>query len=255
MLEINKIYCGDCLKVMNKIDNQSIDMVLVDPPYGITRCKWDEIIPLESMWHQLKRIIKSNGAIVMTASQPFTSLLICSNKKMFKYTLVWNKTKVTGYYNVKRRPLVVHEDIVVFYNKQPLYNPLKTIGHRRKIVLAKYKKKTKSVNPDIYNKTRAFIDYDSTERYPISIIKFGNDRQRYVFHPTQKPVSLCEYLIKTYTNKNDLVLDNCIGSGTTAIACINTNRQYIGIDNSAEYCKIARKRVKAAEKCKNGVEI
>ena len=247
-----KLILGDCLDEMKKLPNGYIDMVLADPPYGTTACKWDSIIPLEPMWEQLKRIIKSNGAIVMTATQPFTSFLVMSNLKMFKYTWVYQKTTPTGHLNSKKMPMRAHEDIIVFYNKLPVYNPIKTSGHKRKVSSAesrgisieRAKGKDKVYNDEISEKTP---NYDSTERYPLSVQIFSTDKQKSTLHPTQKPIALMEYLIKTYTNKDDIVLDFCFGSGTTGIACVNTKRKFIGIEMDEHYFKIAKKRIKASK--------
>ena len=206
-------------------------MIFMDLPYRTTACKWT-IIPFEPLWEQYKRIIKDNGAIVLTASQPFTSALVMSNFKMFKYEWIWEKTQATGHLDSKKKPMKAHENICVFYNKQPTYNFQKTFGHKRKVSLAKHKENTDKNQAEIYHKADKFTDYDTTERYPRSVLVFSSDKQKCSLHPTQKPVALFEYLIKTYTNEGDLVLDNCIGSGTTAIVCINTKRNFIGIELS-----------------------
>jgi site-specific DNA-methyltransferase (adenine-specific) len=228
---------------MKKLDDKKIDMILCDLPYGTTACKWDSIVPFEPLWEQYKRIIKDNGAIVLTASQPFTSKLISSNYEMFKYEWIWEKTQATGHLDAKKKPMKAHENICVFYKKQATYNPQKTQGHERKVSLAKHKRNTEKNQTEVYHKSDNFTDYDTTERYPRSVIIFASDKQKCALHPTQKPVALFEYLIKTYSNEGDLILDNCIGSGTTAIACINTNRKYIGIEKDEEYFKIATKRI------------
>ena len=240
MLEINEIYNQDCLEGMKLIDDKSINMILTDLPYQITtNNKWDVIIPFEPLWEQYNRIVKDNGVIVLTAVQPFTSKLIMSNEKMFKYSLVWEKTTSTGFLNAKKMPLRIHEDILVFYKKLPTYNPQMSEGHAP---VHSYTKHTSDGNN--YNKTKMGISGGgSTKRYPTSILRFSTDKQKENLHPTQKPVKLFEYLIKTYTNKNDLILDSCIGSGTTAIACINTNRNYIGFELNVEYFTIAKTRI------------
>ncbi len=240
MLEINKIYNQDCLEGMKYIKNKSIDMILCDLPYGTTKNKWDIIIPFQPLWEQYERIIKDNGAIVLTCSQPFTSMLLMSNQKLFRYSLVWEKTTPTGHLNAKKMFLRIHEDILVFYKSLPIYNPQKTTGHKRKVSKAEHK--INCVETTNYGK-HGLTTYDSTERYPTSILKFATDKQKSALHPTQKPIALFEYLIKTYTNENDLILDNCIGSGTTAIAAINTNRNYIGFENDKDYYDIANKRI------------
>ena len=235
LLEINKIYQGDCLEVMKDIDDKSIDMILCDLPYGITACKWDKVIPLDKLWNQYKRIIKDNGAIVLTASQPFTSALVMSNPAMFRYCWVWDKVKGGNIFNLKNQPYKVHEDIAVFSIGTHQYFPIKVLQKKRK-------GKTYGIGEAFgggdYGDTREY-----TDKNPRSIIEISNADQHGKEHPTQKPVALFEYLIKTYTNENELVLDNCIGSGTTAIACMQTNRNYIGIEIEHKYVEIANKRI------------
>jgi len=233
---INKVIQGDCLEVMKDIPDKSIDMILADLPYGTTACKWDTIIPFEPLWEQYKRIIKDNGAIVLTASQPFTSALVMSNVKMFKYEWIWDKVKGTGFQIAKFRPMIRTESVLVFGKGKVKYNP-------QKIKLDKPKKEslasTKSGSSPIayLNKgTKLVID-----RHPTNIIQIKRDTDR--VHPTQKPVALFEYLIKTYTNEGDLVLDNVAGSGTTGVACKNLNRNYILIEKEPEYIDIINKRL------------
>ena len=223
---------GDCLEVMKDIESGSIDMVLTDPPYGTTACKWYSVINLELMWEQLKRIIKPNGAIVLTSSQPFTSALIMSNVKMFKYCWVWEKTAATGHLNAKRMPMKNHEDILVFYKKQSTYNP-QGIKPFNKIV-------KKGGNGSCYGKSENEFFQENTN-YPRTIQLFKKDSAK--LHPTQKPVALMEYLIKTYTNKGETVLDFTMGSGTTGVACKNLNRKFIGIENDINYFGIACDRI------------
>jgi len=235
MLQINSVNNGNCLDLMSDIDDKSIDMILCDLPYGTTACKWDSVIPFEPLWAHYKRIIKNNGAIVLTASQPFTSVLVMSNIKMFKYCWVWNKAKAANYVNAKKQPLKIHEDIAVFC-KGNNYNPQKTIGKFRK-------KGGYTVNREVAVAQNPTVSFNDTY-YPKSILDFsvaGNKDS--TLHPTQKPVALFEYLIKTYTNEGELVLDNCAGSGTTAIACLKTNRNYILIEQETKYCDIANKRI------------
>jgi len=235
---IDQIICGDCLEVMKEIPNKAVDMILCDLPYGITACKWDNIIPLELLWAQYKRIIKDRGAIVLTASQPFTSKLVMSNLKMFKYEWIWDKKKPSGFQIAKVRPMIKHENILVFCKGTSHYYPIRT--PREKIKRCKNYSNSESA-PLAYmdDKIRIYNDY-----LPKSIIEISNANQNNRIHPTQKPVALFEYLIKTYTNEGDLVLDNCIGSGTTAVACLQTNRHFIGIELSSEYCEIAKKRIR-----------
>ena len=240
MIELNRIYNEDCLEGMKRIPDGSIDMILCDLPYGTTACKWDTVIPFEPLWEQYNRIIKDNGAIVLTASQPFTSNLVMSNPKMFKYEWIWNKTRPTGSMLAKKRPLKEHECILVFYKKQPTYNPQMTKAER--IV-----EKERIVNKgEVNGNVRLKRKFDNGGlAYPRSIQVFANPNHNSL-HPTQKPVELFEYLIKTYTAEGEIVLDNCIGSGTTAIACINTNRNYIGFELDKHYCEVAKERVRKA---------
>lgn len=244
MLEINKLYQGNCLELMHDIDDKSIDMILCDLPYGTTACKWDSVIPFEPLWAHYKRIIKDNGAIVLTASQPFTSALVMSNIKMFKYEWIWEKSIAFGFVHAKNQPMKKHENILVF-SPAPMghisllgarrmsYNPIGVIESGLKIVSSK--PKTLGARPNQDGKS-----YMSMTGFPTTIQKFVNDKGH---HPTQKPVALFEYLIKTYTNEGELVLDNCAGSGTTAIACLGTNRNYILMEQEQNYCDIANKRI------------
>lgn len=228
---------------MAQIKDNSVDLILCDLPYGTTQNKWDSILPFEELWEQYNRIAKDNAAIVLFSAQPFTSLLIQSNLKNFKYEWIWHKTHPKGHLNAKKQPMRAHENICVFYKKQPTYNPQMTTGHQRKVAKSLHTRK----NNRCYGKDTKDTFYDSTERYPLDVQLFSNGDQRKKMHPTQKPVELCEYLIKTYTNESDVVLDNCIGSGTTAVACINTNRRFIGIEKEWDYCKVANKRIEEAE--------
>ena len=232
---------GDCLEEMKKIPDGSVDMVLTDPPYGTTACKWDSVIPLEPMWEQLKRVIKPNGAIVMTASQPFTSALVMSNVKMFKYEWVWEKHKATNFFLANKQPFKIHENILVFYNKQPTYNPQKIDG-------VSYKQRGKhNVSIEGVTKERNIgysKNHEPNKRLPTTIQKFSNHNQKENrLHPTQKPVALMEYLIKTYTNESETVLDFTMGSGTTGVACKNLNRNFIGIELDETYFNIAKARI------------
>jgi len=234
------IYNEDCIgeKGMRILLDKSIDMILCDLPYGTTACKWDIIIAFEPLWEQYKRIIKDNGVIVLTASQPFTSKLVMSNLKMFKYEWIWKKTRPTGFFTAKKIPMKIHENVLIFYKKQPIYNPIKTDAPLNKI------DRRKTLNPTYspYLGVKKERVMDSGERYPVTIQEFASISQEGQ-HSAQKPVSLFEYLIKTYTNEGDIVLDNCIGSGTTAVACKRLNRRYIGFEISKEYCDIAQQRL------------
>lgn len=243
---MNKIICGDCLGIMPNISDKSIDMILCDLPYGTTACKWDTIIPFEPLWKEYKRIIKDNGAIVLTASQPFTSILVMSNLKMFKYAYSWIKTKPSGFQNAKIMPMKKHEDILVFYNLQPIYNQQNLI---------KLAKPIKSGRMRIRNEEQHHLgvagklEHKTTHTgWQDSVLSFANPSGKGHLHPTQKPVALFEYLIKTYTNEGDLVLDNCAGSGTTGVACKNLGRNYILIEKEEKYVEIAINRIKATPK-------
>ena len=238
-MQVNTIIHGDCLEVMPQLPNGSVDMILCDLPYGTTACKWDTIIPFEPLWREYKRIIKSNGAIVLTASQPFTSALVMSNPKWFKYEWVWEKDNATGFLNSKKQPLRIAENILIFYDKQCIYNPQFIAGKP-------YKAKTGDTRPSVYGKHKSLHIDSNGERYPKNILKFTRGNLK--VHPTQKPVALFEYLIKTYTNENDLVLDNCAGSGTTGVACKNLNRNFILIEKDLGYFNIAQTRIAAIPK-------
>jgi len=236
MLELNQVYCGDCLKMMKGIDDGSVDMVMADPPYGTTACKWDSIIPLEPMWTQLKRVIKPNGAIVLTASQPFTTTLISSNMGMFKYCWYWDKLRGSNFATVKIRPFNSIEDVIVFYSKQATYNPQMwdSAPYKQKQGYVGDAKQTGLTKKDI-------VTISDGKRYPLSIVRVSKESG---LHPTQKPVALMEYLIKTYTNEGDTVLDFCAGSGTTGVACRLNKRNFILIEQEEKYCEIARQRIK-----------
>jgi len=240
---INKIIQGDCLQVMKDIPDKSLDMICCDLPYGVTRNKWDSVIPFVPLWTQYERIIKDNGAIVLFGQDKFTAKVMLSNEKLHRYNIIWEKTSPTGFLNAKRMPLRSHEDIMVFYKKLPIYNPQKTIRHKRKVSTAKHKRN--SLKTTNYGK-HDLKTYDSTERYPKSVWKFKTDKQKKALHPTQKPVGLIVELILTYTNKGAIVLDNCIGSGTTACACVITERDFIGIETEKKNIDVANKRVRDA---------
>lgn len=236
--ERSKLIHGDCLDVLAELEDSSIDFILCDLPYGTTNCKWDIIIPFDVLWNQYKRVIKNNGVIALFGSEPFSSLLRVSNISWFKYDWVWDKIKGTGFLNAKKQPMRNHELISVFYNKQCTYNPQFTSGHVRKKAY-----KGTHLQTHVYGEMKNDIVYDSTSRYPRSIQPFSTDTQTSSLHPTQKPIALLEYLIKTYTNENDMVLDNCMGSGSTGVACRNLNRRFIGIEKDDEYFHIAKNRI------------
>lgn len=238
-MKINEIYLGDCLELMPKhIEDKSIDMIFCDLPYGTTACKWDTIIPFDKLWSEYERVIKDNGAIVLFASQPFTSNLIMSNTKLFKYDLTWIKERPSNPALAKKRPLNYKEDICVFYKKQPTYNPQMTLRdekNKRNNKNEKFSTETSAKLGDSFKKT-GMSDYC----YPKNFVKVNVQRG---LHPTQKPLDLIEYMIRTYTNKGDLILDNTCGSGTTGLGAKNLNRNYIMMEQDPKYYEIACKRV------------
>lgn len=241
-MTIAKIINGDCLLEMPKLADKSIDMILCDLPYGTTACKWDTIIPFEPLWAQYKRIIKDNGAIVLTASQPFTSALVMSNPDWFRHSWIWEKTSAGNFMSLKYQPQKRHEDIIVFGKNRVNYYPIKYKGNKN------HRTKVANCNSNIYGLKNNEREPDTNDiKFPLSIIKIKSKDGMHKIHPTQKPVALFEYLIRTYTNEGDTVLDNCAGSGTTGVACINTNRNFILIEQDAEYCKIAEARIANAK--------
>jgi len=235
-----KLMLGDCLERMKEIPDCSIDMIFTDPPYGTTMCKWDSLIDLDLMWPQLKRIIKPNGVIVLMAQTPFDKVLGASNLSMLRYEWIYEKPAASGFFNAKKMPLKAHENVLVFYSKLPTYNPQITYGHER------VKTKRVGIKSECYGKTFEKTNYDSTSRYPRSVQKFSSDKQKCNLHPTQKPVALMEYLIKTYTNEGDSVLDFTMGSGTTGVAAKNLNRDFIGIEMDEGYFNLAKERIDSA---------
>ncbi len=253
MIELNTIYNEDCLEGMKDIPDKSIDMILCDLPYGTTACKWDTIIPFEPLWEQYERVIKDNGAIVLTASQPFTTSLISSNMKHFKYCWYWIKSKPNGFQHAKNRPMTKVEEVCVF-SKSPMghksllgtrrmvYNPQGVRPSGKKTISKVKHGRTLGARPNQVGR-----EYESYTGFPHNVLEFPNMTGKQAIHPTQKPVALFEYLIKTYTNEGETVLDNCMGSGTTAIACINTNRNYIGFELDEHYYNIAQDRIKNHE--------
>ena len=244
-LDGGEVYLGDCLEIMPSIPDKSIDMILCDLPYGTTACKWDTIIPFEPLWKEYKRLIKDNGAIVLTASQPFTSNLVMSNIKMFKYEWIWEKTKAGNFINANNSPLKLHENICVFSKGTCANHSANRMTYFPQGVqnVDKQWSRPQKYNSE-HNYTRPSHKLQRTiklSHFPSSVISINSEHNPP--HPTQKPVALFEYLIKTYTNEGDLVLDNCIGSGTTAIACININRNYIGCELDKDYYNICIKRI------------
>lgn len=240
------LYNGDCLVEMGRIQSESIDMILCDLPYGTTQCKWDSIIPLDRLWAEYERLIKPSGAIVLTAAQPFTSKLVMSNIDLFKYDWVWKKPKGTGHLNAKKQPMRDKEDILVFYRQQCTYNPQWTFGEP--YTNLKSGKTTTESTAQVTGKYKNGAEYrngSDGRRYPKQVLEFGVV-ERGTVHPTQKPVDLMEYLIKTYTNDGDVVMDNCMGSGTTGVACMATNRVFLGIEKDTNYFNVAHERIQKA---------
>lgn len=234
---------GDCLELMQHIPDGSVDMILCDLPYGTTQCKWDAVIPFNPLWEQYKRIIKDNGVIALFADEPFSSCLVQSNLKMFRYEWIWQKEQGTDFLNSNRKPLKAHEKIQVFYKKQPTYNKQLTDGKAYRAVNGGKK------STACYGEFRmGYFKSMGNKRNPITVLKFNRERG---LHPTQKPVALLEYLIKTYTNSGDLVLDNCMGSGSTGVACANTGRRFIGMELDDTYFNIASERISDAFLCAN----
>lgn len=243
----HKLILGDCLDELPKIFDKNIDLVLTDPPYGTTPCKWDSVIPLDKMWFELKRIIKKEGSIVLFGTEPFSSNLRISNADWFKYDWIWEKPNGANFLVANYQPLKVHEIISIFgnaptsysKNKPMLYNPQETIGKAYKQISGK--QKTEKENSTVRSKIQQVVTENKGTRKPKSIIQFSNDKEK--LHPTQKPVALLEYLIKTYTNENDTVLDFTMGSGSTGVACKNLNRNFIGIEKDEKYFHIAKQRI------------
>lgn len=237
------LYNGDCLEIMKDIPDKSIDLILCDLPYGTTNCKWDILIDFDKLWCQYNRIIKDDHAIVLFSSQPFTTIMINSNIKKFKYCWVWDKKKPSNFPLAKIQPMKYHEDICVFNSK--VYYPIMVSVPGRKA------KKGVNKTPEIFNGGLSNPEYLKkvyTDKYPSSILEFSNADQTNRLHPTQKPTNLLEYLIKTYTKENEVVLDNCMGSGSTGIACLNTNRNFIGIEMDENYFNVAKNRIEKHEK-------
>jgi DNA modification methylase len=241
VLKDNSIYLGDCLEIMKHLDAGSIDMILCDLPYQMTACAWDVGVPLEPLWEHYQRIIKKNGAIVLTASQPFTSVLVVSNLKMFKYEWIWDKGKGSNPLLARKQPMKSHESVLVFAHGQTVYNPQMTEG-KPYTVPRTGGNRTNSIVGNERDAVGFQQSTDSTKRFPLSVQKFsihcGSKLQ-----PTQKPVGLFEYLIRTYTNEGDLVLDNCAGTGTTGVACLNAGRRFILIEKDQKYYDVTTKRL------------
>jgi len=232
------LMCGDCLDLMAEIPDGSVDMVMCDPPYGTTACKWDSVIPFEPMWAQLKRLVKPNGAIVLTAQTPFDKMLGASNIAELRYEWIWQKESGSGHLNAKKAPMKNHENVLVFYATPPTYNPQMRLGFKP---YTQAQGKTKSQN---YGHQTGALTVSNGERYPLSVLEFARDKGK--VHPTQKPVALMEYLIRTYTNPGEVVLDFTMGSGTTGVAAMNTGRRFVGIEMDDAYFDIACDRIEAA---------
>ena len=233
-----QLYKGDCLKIMKDIPDKSVDMILCDLPYGTTSCKWDSIIPLDKLWEQYNRIIKDNGAILLFAQTPFDKVLGFSNLKMLRYEWIWEKEQGTGNLNANKMPLKKHENILVFYKKLPKYNP-QFIEGKPYMITRQYN------DNEIFGKTGTrdgYVTKNEGKRYPVSVLRYNRELKNR-FHPTQKPINLLEYLIKTYTDEGETVIDNTMGSGSTGVACLKTNRNFIGIEKDDKYFDVAYNRI------------
>lgn len=242
-IELNRIYNMDCLEGMKCIPDKSIDCIICDLPYQVTACSWDVIIPFDKLWEQYNRIIKDNGAILLFGVEPFSSQLRLSNLKNYRYDIIWQKQQATNPFFAKKGIMRIHENISIFYKKQPTYNPQFSYGHKN---YSSFQSEESTIG-EVYGPAKSVHrDCKDGSRYPTSVIKFNTERTK--LHPTQKPVALIEYLIKTFTDEGETVLDNCMGSGTTAIACINTNRNYIGFELNKDYFNVSNERI---EKHKN----
>lgn len=241
-------YEGDCIEILPSLKENTIDLILTDPPYGTTKCKWDSVIPFEEMWGQLKRVRKDTTPTLLFSQTPFDKVLGVSNIEELKYEWIWEKTQATGHLNSKKMPMKAHENILVFYKKLPLYNPIKTQGHERKVSSSKNRaeciRRRNQKEDYLYGKEYAEIvnGYDSTERFPRDVLKFSTDKQKSAIHPTQKPVDLLKYFITTYTNEGDTVLDFSSGSGSTAIACRDLKRKCICIEKESKWIQESIKR-------------
>lgn len=231
---------GDCLKLLQELPDASVDVVIADLPYGTTQNKWDSVIPLGPLWEQYLRVCR--GTFVLNAAAPFDKVLGASNLGMFRYEWIWEKTNATGHLNAKRAPLKAHENVLVFSHGQPAYNPIKTTGHARKTATRRHDKTTNYGQQDFSTPVR----YDSTERYPRSVLTFPSDKQRSKLHPTQKPLALLEYLVLTHSHPGQIVLDNAMGSGTTGVACVKHGRGFIGMEKDADYFQKAAARIGGA---------
>lgn len=235
------LHLGDCLNELHAVQNKSIDLVIADLPYGTTQCKWDTQINLDMLWEHYRRVCKPSAAILLFAQTPFDKVLGCSNPPWLRYEIIWEKTHPTGHLNAKKMPMKAHENILVFYDKLPTYNPQKTQGHVRKTAT-----KRKDLTPVYGEQTFDALPYDSTERYPRSVITFPSDKQTSNLHPTQKPVELLRWLVRTYSNAGDRVLDNTMGSGSTGQACLLEGRRFVGVEKDPVYFATAERRLTLA---------
>lgn len=238
-----KLFNGDCLEILPALEAGTADLIIADLPYGTTQCDWDSVIPFDEMWSCINHVARPDAAILLFAQAPFDKVLACSNLKDFRHEWIWEKPNATGFFNAKKMPLKAHENILVFYKTLPIYNPQKTIGHKRATA-----RRVGTERPsECYGKQVKITEYDSTERYPRSVIKFSSDKQTCNLHPTQKPVALLEYFIRTYSNPGDTVLDFCMGSGTAGVAAQRLGREFIGIEQDEKYFEIARNRIETDE--------
>ena len=238
-------YLGKLEDIMPTLPSKSVRMIFADFPYGTTKCSWDSLVDLEIFWKEANRILLDDGIVVCTAQFPFTAVLAMSNMKNLRYEWIWEKTSATGHLNAKKMPMKAHENVLIFYNKLPLYNPQKTQGHERKVSSAQHKRNSKKT--EVYGE-HELTSYDSTERYPRDVLKFASDKQKSKLHPTQKPYKLVEYFIKTYTDEGDIVLDPCRGSNTTGVVCDDLGREFWGIESHPGYFEIGEKRRKNNKK-------
>ena len=248
------LFCGDCLKLMPSIPDGSVDMVLADLPYGVTANHWDSVIPMTELWEQYRRIVKPNGAIALTATQPFATDLIMAARDIFRYDLIWQKVKATGFLHANQMPLRKHESVLVFYKRLPTYNPIKETGGEPFHHIKRRSTRNTSNYNSSYDPTKQLPNHDGS-RFPTSVMKVryepdffnASPNGKRTTHPTQKPVALMEYLIRTYTNEGEVVLDNCMGSGTTGVAAVRCGRRFIGIEMDARYFEAAKSRIQEEE--------
>lgn len=243
-----KLMQGDCLELLKTLPDNSVDFVCADMPYGTTKCKWDTIIPLKPLWEELKRVVKPRAAIALFSQTPFDKVLGCSNLPMLRYEWIWEKTNATGFFNAQKMPLKAHENVLVFYQKLPAYNAQKTTGHTRRTTARK------NIGSEVYGEGAKETHYDSTERYPRSVLQFQSDRYKSNLHPTQKPLALLEYMVRTYSDEGDTVLDFCMGSGTSGVAAVTLDRNFIGMELEPKYFEISQVRITNAKKSKDAID-